>query len=127
MPASNGGSSLLSLLWVLICVLIIIGLAYFFTKYVVGRGKLGMIASGKRDIIKVLAKLPVNREGQLLLVQVGKRYFLIGNAASKITKLAEFTPEEAETWQDTQVPPDGQQLPSFGEALKKAWKERVKR
>lgn len=127
MLLTKGTDSLFSLLWVFICVLLIIGLAYFFTKYVVGRGKLGMIASGRRDIIKVAARVSVGRDSQLLLVQIGERYFLLGSTASGITKLAEFTPEEAELWKNVESPSAGDQPPSFGEAIRKAWKQRVKR
>ena len=127
MLMAKGIDSLFSLFWVLICVLFIIGLAYFFTKYVVGRGKWGRTALGKRDAIKVIAKVSVSKDGQLLLAQVGERYFLLGNTASQITNLAEFTPEEAAAWKDTEEPPNGGQPPSFREALQKVWKQRVKR
>lgn len=126
---SRGGglSSLLSLLWMLICVLVIIALAYFFTKYVVGRSKLGMTFSEKQNIIKVMTRLSIGKDGQLLLVQVGEKYFLLGNTAAGITNLAEFTPEEAEAWKSKEDPPGGDQPPSFREALGKAWKQRIKR
>lgn len=127
MLAAKGAGSLLSLLWLLVWVLIIIGLAYVFTKYVVGRGKLGRMGTGKGQLIEVITRMPAGKEGQLLLVQVGGRYFLLGQTAAGITNLAEFTQEEAAAWKDNGEPPGGEPPPSFGEALKKAWKQRVKR
>ena len=125
MPNSNG--SLFSLLWMLFCVLLIIGLAYFFTKYVIGRGKLGMMSAEKRGEIKAIARLGLGKNEQLLLVQVGERYFVLGNTAAGITNLAEFTPEEAEAWKSKDDQSGGAQPPSFREALQKVWKEKIKR
>ena len=127
MLLAKGTASLLSLVWVFICVLLIIGLAYVFTKYIVGRGKLGRLTAGKDDIVKILARVSVSKDGQLLLAQLGERFFLLGNTTSGITKLAEFTPEEAQAWKSTEDPSDGGQPPSFGEALRKVWKQKVKR
>ena len=39
MPASE---SLLSLLWMLLCVVVIVALAYVFTRYIAGRGGMGL-------------------------------------------------------------------------------------
>ncbi|MCI8321968.1 MAG: flagellar biosynthetic protein FliO [Dorea sp.] len=125
-----GWRSLLSLLWMLLGALVIVVLAYLFTRYVVGNSKVRMIAAGKRhtiQAIKVVTKVPISRDGQLLLVQVGERYFLLGNTAAGITNLAEFTQEEAAAWEDREEPPDGGQPPSFREAFQKTWKQWVKR
>lgn len=119
---------LLSLIWVLFWVLIIIVLAYVFTKYVVGRGKLGGLGAEKGKAIEVITRLPISRDGQLLLIQVGERYFLLSQTAAGVTNLAEFTKEEAAAWKDKEEPlAGGGAPPSFVESLKKAWQERIKR
>ncbi|MCI8360315.1 MAG: flagellar biosynthetic protein FliO [Clostridiales bacterium] len=88
---------------------------------------MGGLAAGKDDIVKLLARVTVSKDGQLLLAQVGERYFLLGNTPAGITKLAEFTPEEAQAWKSNEDPSGGGQPPSFGEALRKVWKQKVKR
>ena len=121
-------STLLSLLWVLVWVLVIIVLAYLFTKYIAGRGKLRGFGMEKSQAIEVLARVSVGRDGQLLLVQVGKRYFLLSQTTAGIANLAEFTEEEAADWKSKEdSSAGGDPPPSFGEALKKAWKQVTKR
>ena len=106
----------LSLIWLLVCVVAIIGLAFWFTRYVVGRGALnGLGMSPGTEQFRVLARLNLGREQMLILVQAGERCFLLGVTPSAISTLAEFTQEEAELWQVAQEPPD---TPNFREALR---------
>ncbi len=121
----TGESGLLSLLWVLVCVLAILGAAYWFTKYVVGRKLGGRYGLGRTEGLRVLARTPVGKDQNLMVVQAGERYFLVGAAPSGITMLAEFTPEEAEAWKPQDPPPDAP--PSFQEALKTVIKGKMKR
>ena len=97
----------LSLLWVLVCVILILGLAYWFTKYIGGRGKLGGAFGAGRgtEQLKVLARLTLGRDQALAIVQAGERYFLLGVTASAISTLAELTGEEAEVWLKREEPP----------------------
>ena len=124
---SNGSNTWLTLLWVIVCAVLIIGLAYLFTKYVAGRGKIGMGAFGMArgtDQFKVLGRLALGKEQMLVLVQVGKRYFLLGVTASEISTLSELTEEEAGPWlaaQEQSAPP------SFGEALRTVLQQKRQR
>ena len=121
----GGLESLLSLAWMLICVLVIIVLAYLFTKYVAGRGigKLGL--SGGSDGFKVLARLSLGREQSAALVKAGEKYLLLGVAPSGISLLKELTREEAEA---LYAPPPNQPAPpSFGEALRTVLKQKKPR
>lgn len=107
---------ILSLLWVLACVVVIVGLAYWFTKFVVGRGGLSTLGLGQgTESFRVLARLPLGRDQSLVLVQTGERYFLLGVTQSAISTLAELTPEEAEAWRRPQA--EQPAPPSFREAL----------
>ncbi|MCI8539642.1 MAG: flagellar biosynthetic protein FliO [Oscillospiraceae bacterium] len=107
---------ILSLLWVLACVILIVGMAYWFTKYVAGRGGLSTFGLGQgSESLRVLARLSLGRDQSLMLVQAGERYFLLGVTQSAISTLAEFTPEEAEAWRKTQA--EQPAPPSFREAL----------
>lgn len=115
----------LSLLWVLVCVVVIIVLAYWFTKHVVGRGAFNALGmSGGNERFRVLARLNLGRDQMVLLVQAGERYFLLGVTAGAISTLAEYTQEEAEAW--THVP-EQPAPPSFGEALRTVLQQKRRR
>ncbi len=114
-----------SLLWLLVCVLVIIVLAYWFTRYVAGRGGGMLGVSGGTDRFKVLCRLSLGREQSAALVRAGERYFLLGVAASSVSLIAELSQEEA---QALYAPPPGQTAPpSFGEALRTVLKQKKPR
>ena len=135
MPRGNGpivlaggswGESLLNLLWVLVCAVLIIGLAYWFTRYVVGRGKLGSFGATRgTEQLQVLARLTLGREQAAVLVQAGERYFLLGVTPSAVSTLAELTAEEAQAM--CPPPSEQPQPPSFREALHTVLQQRKKR
>ena len=117
--------NILSLLWVLVCVLVIIALAYLFTKYVAGKGAGFLGPGGGSDRFKVLARLSVGREQSLVLVRAGGRYFLLGITPSSVSLLAELGEEEAKA---LYVPQSDQPAPpSFGEALRTVLKQKKPR
>lgn len=122
--ALDGLSSLLSLIWMLVCVLVIIVLAYLFTKYVAGRGG-AMGVSGGSERFRVLARLSLGREQSAVLVKAGEKYLLLGVTASEVTVLKELTPEEA--GEVYALPPDQPAPPSFGEALRTVLKQKKPR
>ena len=122
--AMGGLGSLLSLIWMLVCVLAVIVLAWLFTRYVAGRG--GTIGlSGGTERFKVLSRLPLGREQSAVLVKAGEKYLLLGVTASEINLLKELTPEEAEAVYA--LPPDQPSPPSFGEALRTVLKQKKPR
>lgn len=116
----------LSLLWVLICVVVIIGLAYWFTRYMASRGGLGALGVSKgNEQFRVLARLALGKDQALVVVQAGERYFLLGVTQSSVSTLAELTQEEAGPWL---TKPDAQAVPpSFREALQKVLQQRRQR
>lgn len=121
------GEIWLSLLWAVVCCVVVLGLAYWFTKFVVGRGKFGgMNMSGGTGGIEVLAQKPLGKDQRLLVVQAAGRYFLLGVTASQITCLAELTPEEVQVWCSKNADPAEQCPPSFTEALQKVLKEKFR-
>ncbi len=118
--------SILSVIWLLVCVLAVIALAYLFTKYVAGRGGGFLGAAGGTDQFKALARLSLGREQSLVLVRAGERYLLLGAAPSGVSLVAELTPEEAQALYPSPGP--GQPAPpSFGEALRTVLKQRKPR
>ena len=118
--------SMLSLIWMLLCVVVIIVLAYLFTRYVAGRRGLGGFgAPGGTGRFKALARLSLGREQSAVLVQAGERYLLLGVAPSGVTLLAELSQEEA---QELYAQSPGQPAPpTFGEALRTVLKQKKPR
>ena len=126
--ALTGGGildSVLTLVWTLVCVIVIIVLAYLFTKYIAGRGIGPMGLSGSSDRFKVLARLSLGREQSAALVKAGGKYLLLGVAPSGISLLMELTQEEAEALYAP--PPDQPTPPSFSEALRTVLKQKKPR
>ena len=88
-----------SLFGTLAAVLIIIGLAYWFTRHVAGSGVLGGIRTTAGDgRMQVVAQLTVGKDQRLLVAAVGERYFLLGITPGGISLLTELTEEEAAQW-----------------------------
>lgn len=88
-----------ALLGMLLTVILILVLAYLFTKYL-SRFKLGgfkPVASGGR--MQIMDQLTMGTDHRLVLVQVGARYLLLGLSSTGITQLAELTAEEAALWE----------------------------
>ena len=112
-----------SFLWMLACVVLIIGLAYWFTKYVAGRGALGAFSGGRR--MEVLARLPLGRDQSVVLARVGERYLLLGAGTAGVTLLAELTGEEAAAWKAPETAAEGK--PGFQEAFLNILKQRERR
>lgn len=113
-----------SFLWLVVSVVLIIGLAYWFTRYVVGRGGFGAAGLLKTGGLEVLAQLTLGRDQKLLVVRAGERFFLLGAAAGSVTMLAEFTAEEAALWREKAEKKD---LPGFREALNAVLQQKGRR
>lgn len=92
----EGDAALASFLWLVICVVLIVGLAYWFTRYVAGRGAFGAFQGGQQ--MEVLDRLPLGRDQSVILARVGERYLLLGAAPAGIALLAELSAEEAASW-----------------------------
>ncbi|MEA4934022.1 MAG: flagellar biosynthetic protein FliO [Lawsonibacter sp.] len=88
-----------SLIGVLLSILLILLLAYLFTKYVVGRSTLGISAVKKPSgELCVLSQLSVGRGEQLVLVKLHARCLLLAVTSTEISVLTELSQEEAEPW-----------------------------
>lgn len=123
-----GENPIFSLLGMVLSVVAIIALAYWFTRYVAGRGGLGAFGPLKAGGgLEVLAQLPLGRDQKLIVAQAGERYFLLGVTASEISLLAEFTAEEAACWREQSETADRTQTPSFRQALETVLRQKGRR
>lgn len=108
--------TLASLAGTILAVLLIIGLAYWFTKHVAGSGALGGFRAGAGNgQMKVLGQLSLGKDQRLAVVAVGAQFYLLGITPGGISLVAELTEEEADLWRQEQAPPPPS---SFREALK---------
>ena len=110
-----------ALLWLIVCVALVLGLAYWYTRLMAGQGRFGPGAGG----LEVRGQLPLGRDQRVVLVQAGERWLLLGATASQITLLAVLTPVEAAQWQ--KGPPAQKDAPSFGEAFLNLMKQKKER
>ncbi len=118
----GGDAAWASFLWMFVCVVLIIGLAYWFTKYVAGRGALGAFSGGRR--MEVLDRMPLGRDQSLILVRVGERYLLLGAGTAGVTLLSELTGEEAAAWK---APERAEEHPGFKEVFFTIMKQKGRR
>jgi flagellar protein FliO/FliZ len=75
--------------------------------------------------LSILAQLTLGKDQRLVLVQAGQRYLLLGVTSAQVTTLAEFTQQEAESWQA--ACPAESAPPSFGQALRIVLKQKGRR
>lgn len=115
-------------LWLLIAVVLVMGLAYLFTRYVAGNQMLLSQHRKNTKMLHIVEQTYMGRDRQIVLLQAGDRYFLLGNTPEQITTLAEFSAGEVESWREKekQTGEDGQ-TPSFTQALQEIIKQRGRR
>ena len=113
------------LIWLFVAVVLVMGLAYFVTRCIAGN----MPVRGSRrthgKMLKSVEQMYLGRDRQIILVQAGERYLLLGNTANQISTLAEFSEEEIEAWREKerQMGEEGQRM-SFTQSLQEVLKQR---
>ena len=91
------------MLGMIVVVTVVIMLAYFFTRYIVGSGwGRNTVFPQKSGGVSILAQTSVGKEQHLAIVQAAGRYFLLGITPQSISMLAELTEEEISVWMDHQ-------------------------
>ena len=113
------------LLWLLVAIVLILGLAYLVTRYIAGNMPARPFRKTHEKMLHSVEQLYLGRDRQIILVQVGDRYFLLGNTANQIHTLAELSADEVEAWREKerQAREEGQRI-SFSDALKETLKQR---
>ncbi|MDL2224984.1 flagellar biosynthetic protein FliO [Eubacteriales bacterium OttesenSCG-928-M02] len=87
------GSSTQSLFYVIAMLLLIFVAAYFVTKFVGGRSKMGM-SQGRLRRMRIVETLPMGRDRNIVLVEVGGKYCLLGVTGQNINLLECFDPAQ---------------------------------
>lgn len=117
-----------SLLGMIVSVAVVTGLAYWFTRCVIGGNRfksLGLLQ--KNEQLQVLTQTQIGKEQKVAVIQAGMRYFLLGVTAQNISLLAELSKEEASIWQHQQGEEGSESMPHFHQALVDALQKRKKR
>lgn len=112
----------LTLLWMLVAVVVVLGLAYLATRWISTRGIGGVMGAGSAGEFCVLRQIVVGRSERLLLVRLGERCLLLGVTAGGISLLKELEAEEAEYWLRSRNQTKG--APSFMDVLRENFKKK---
>ena len=114
------------ILGLLVAVVLIMGLAYLFTRYVAGNQNLVKRRGQNQKMLNIVEQTYVGRDRQVVLMQAGDRFFLLGNTPTQITTLAELSAEEVAAWREKerQTGEDGQ---TFTQTLQEIIKQRGRR
>ena len=113
------------LLWLLVAVVLIMGLAYLVTRFIEGHMPGHPIRKNHERMLHSVEQLYLGRDRQIILVRAGDRYFLLGNTANQINTLAELSAEEVEAWREKERQTRGEvKRMSFSEALRETLKQR---
>lgn len=103
----------LSAAGLLVSVLLVLAVAWLFTRWAgknLGGGFAGLGGSGR---IEVLDRTNLDRDRSILLVRAGRRYLLLGSTPGGVTLLAELTQEEGENWKPPVSSGGPEQKPEF--------------
>lgn len=108
------GNPILALLGMLGAVLLVTGLAYGFTRFVLGRSFSS--PGSRKSRMQVVDGISLGKDQKVVLLRAGERYYLLGAGSQNISLLRELSPEEAEPWKDREIPAAS----GFMEILQKA-------
>ncbi len=111
------------LLWALFVTCLILALAYWFTRHVVGNMAGGRLGRGRH--ITVLEQIPVGKDQRLLLVKVGERLYLYGAAPGGFTNLGEIPQELLDDEENTPGSKSNAAISeNFAQALRRVLEQR---
>lgn len=114
-------------LWLLIAVVLVMGLAYLFTRYVAGNPNLLSQRGKNEKMLNIVEQTYVGRDRQVILMQAGDRFFLLGNTPTQITTLAELSAEEVAAWREKERQTGEEGPPTFTQALQEIIRQRGRR
>ena len=124
------GSEIKALLWALAVTCVVLVLAYWFTRHVVGRL---MVGRSLRSRLTVLDQVSLGRDQRLVLARGGETVYLLGGTPvgsemgirDRISCLQVLSKEEAAPWlEQTQTPDLSKDRPNFWEAMRKVMEQK---
>lgn len=117
------GSEIKALLWALAVTGVVLVLAYWFTRHVVGRLMVGR--RSLRSRLTVLDQVSLGRDQRLVLARVGETVYLLGVTPGGISCLQVLSKEEAAPWlEPAQAPDPSGDRPDFWEAVRRVMEQK---
>ncbi len=114
----------MELVWTLAAVVIVLYLTYRCSRFIAVRG--GGFAGASGTAMRLLSRLPLAQDKQLVVAETGGRYWLLGVSPAGIQLIAELTEEEAMACVKTPQAA-GETIPEFSELLRKGLSNLVKK
>lgn len=110
------GSTIYGTLYFLFMSAVILGAAYYVTKYLARKG----LSSANNKNLKIVETIPLGIEKSLLLVKVGEQYLLLGNTQKGLTMLTAVDKEKLTLSNASEVynNMDGESIESYMDKLK---------
>lgn len=112
------------LIWAVICVVLVLGLAYWFTRNVAGRSLAGRFSMARGSgRIQIVEQQVLGRDQRLAVVRVSGKYYLLGITAEHISLISEIT------WgtEPLGTAEQATEKPTFHEAFFDALKQKARR
>lgn len=116
------------IVWAIVCVVVVLGMSYWVTRFVAGRGLLkGGFGRGGSGRIKVVEQYVLGRDQRLVVVQVEEKHYLLGITANNISMLSEVKWDPAEGLNEELLAQAAKERPAFREAFFDALRQRTRR
>lgn len=122
------GNDWFLILWAVVCVVVVLGMSYWVTRYLAGSGllkaKLGRSGTGK---IKVVEQQMIGRDQRLVVVRVGETHYLLGVTANNISMLSEIPWDAVDGAGEEAILQETEGKPAFREAFFDALRQKTRR
>lgn len=112
----------LSLIGMCLCVVVILYLAYWFTRRIAAGNLSGVIKSNGN--MRLCDRLPIAQNKSIVVVRVGLRWLVLGVADEQITLLTELSEEESRIWRQSRPAETKADAPKFSDVMTNALRNR---
>ncbi len=89
----------MALVRALFIIILVLCLAYFFTRYVLGRMPMGNLKPRVRRM-NMIEQLPVGRNQKLILVQMDDEVYFLGVSEDSINCINRIGPDQVKRWSE---------------------------
>ena len=122
------GNDWFLIVWAIVCVVVVVGMSYWVTKYLAGSGLLrtGLGRNGTGQI-KVVEQQMLGRDQRLVVVQAGEKHYLLGVTANNISMLSEITWDPANGAGEGANMQEATERPAFREAFFEVLRQKTRR
>lgn len=105
----------LSLIGMVLCVVVILYLAYWFTRRI-AMGNFNGVATSSGHM-RLYDRLPLGQNKSVVVARVGLRWLVLGVSDDQITLLTELTEEESRIWRQAKQGGSETAAPKFADII----------